>query len=83
MNCPTCGMPSVSPVLRLPPRPRDVWRYVHDYQEREGLPPTLQEIADALGLKPPTVFEHLQTLVLAGAVTAGPPRTSRRWAVPA
>ena len=40
----------------------------------DGLGPTLQEIADALGYPKPTVTDHVKRLVIAGTITRVPGR---------
>lgn len=43
-------------MIALTPRQQDALRFITGYQERNGISPTLREIADAIGLKSKTVF---------------------------
>ena len=42
--------------------------FIVDHRRREGVSPTMDEIADALGLNKKTVYEHLQRLRSRGVV---------------
>lgn len=44
------------------PRQLQILRYVHGYTEYQRYAPTQDEIAGALGISKPTVFEHLYTM---------------------
>ncbi|MGB2938539.1 MAG: transcriptional repressor LexA [Phycisphaerae bacterium] len=46
----------------LTPRQLDIVRFIHDYTVEHEYAPTMQEIADHLGVSRPTVFEHLGAL---------------------
>ena len=54
------------------PRQLEILRYIRDFRDRCGYSPTMQEIADHLGLTKVTVFEHVgalerKSLLLRGA----------------
>ncbi|MCA9307908.1 transcriptional repressor LexA, partial [candidate division WWE3 bacterium] len=58
----------MSPVT-LYKRQREIVDYISQYIQRNGTSPTLQEIADAMGLSSlATVHEHLQALVKKGVI---------------
>jgi len=46
----------------LTPRQLDIVKFLADYSVEHGYAPTMQEIADHLGVSRPTVFEHLVAL---------------------
>ena len=46
----------------LTPRQQAVLRFIQDYLVEHEYPPTMQEIADHLGVSRPTVFEHIEAL---------------------
>lgn len=43
-------------MMTLTPRQQDALRFITGYRERNGIAPTLREIADGLGLNSKTVF---------------------------
>lgn len=47
---------------RLTPKQMRILTLVRDYQRKHGYSPTMQEIADALGVTKVTVFEHVSGL---------------------
>lgn len=47
---------------QLTPRQMSILRFIRDYQHRKGYAPTLQEVADHLGVSKVTVFEHFENL---------------------
>lgn len=51
---------------RMTPRQMEVLTFIRDYRARVGYSPTLQEIADELGITKVTVFEHVGALVEKG-----------------
>ncbi len=51
---------------RLTPRQLDILTLIRDYRRRHGYSPTMQEIADHLGVTKVTVFEHVELLVAKG-----------------
>lgn len=55
-----------------------IWRFIAEFQKREGCPPTYREIADGVGLKSPTtVFHHVKALKRAQILDYSPIRHSR------
>ncbi len=49
-------------------RQKEIVDFIVDHRRREGVSPTMDEIADALGLNKKTVYEHLQRLRSRGVV---------------
>ena len=47
----------------MTPRQIEILTLIRDHRRSEGYSPTLQEIADVLGISKITVFEHVETLV--------------------
>lgn len=45
---------------------RDVYRFMLDYQDEFGAPPTLREIAAAIGVHVSTAHSHVKALVRHG-----------------
>lgn len=58
----------------LTPRQLEILTCVRDTRRSHGYSPTLQEIADELGISKITVFEHVETLIRKGVLTR---RTNR------
>jgi len=50
----------------LTPRQLAILRYIRDYKRSHGYSPTMQEVADQLGVTKVTVFEHVGALVKKG-----------------
>ncbi len=48
---------------RLTPRQLEILTRIRDFQRSSGYSPTMQEIADQMGVTKVTVFEHVETLV--------------------
>ena len=55
--------------LCLTPRQIEILTMVRDGRRRDGYSPTLQEIADELGISKITVFEHVEALLRKGLLT--------------
>ena len=55
--------------MNLTPKQLRVLDYVRSYRQSHGCSPTMQEIADELGVSKVTVFEHVGALVEKGALT--------------
>lgn len=51
---------------RLTPRQLEILTLIRDCQRTHGYSPTMQELADELGVTKVTVFEHVETLVSKG-----------------
>ena len=58
--------------MNLTPKQLRVLDYVRSYRQSHGCSPTMQEIADELGVSKVTVFEHVGALVEKGALTREP-----------
>ena len=58
--------------MNLTPKQLRVLDYVRSYRQTHGCSPTMQEIADELGVSKVTVFEHVGALVEKGALTREP-----------
>lgn len=56
----------------LTPRQLDIVKFLADYSVEHGYAPTMQEIADHLGVSRPTVFEHLGALEKKGVIRREP-----------
>ncbi|MBE3134298.1 MAG: transcriptional repressor LexA [Acidobacteria bacterium] len=54
--------------MNLTRRQHDIVQFIRDYVVAEGYAPTMQEIADHLGVSRPTVFEHIEALQAKGAL---------------
>jgi repressor LexA len=55
--------------MNLTRRQLEIVRFIRDYVAEHELSPTMQEIADHLGVSRPTVFEHIEALEARGALT--------------
>lgn len=55
--------------MNLTRRQHDIVEFIRNYVAAEGYAPTMQEIADHLGVSRPTVFEHIEALQAKGALT--------------
>jgi repressor LexA len=58
--------------MNLTPRQHDIVVFIREYVAEYDYAPTLQEIADHLGVSKPTVFEHIRALEARGALTTEP-----------
>ena len=58
--------------MNLTPKQLRVLDFVRSYRQSQGCSPTMQEIADELGVSKVTVFEHVGALVEKGALTREP-----------
>lgn len=54
--------------LNLTPKQLRVLKMIRDSRRRRGVSPTMQEIADEIGVSRVTVFEHVEALISKGAV---------------
>ena len=59
---------------RLTPRQLEILTMIRDFQQSQGYSPTMQELADQLGVTKVTVFEHVGTLVDKGLLRRLPHR---------
>ena len=55
--------------MTLTPKQTEIFILVRDARMRDGFSPTMQEIADALGISKVTVHEHVNALIEKGALT--------------
>jgi len=58
--------------VNLTPRQLQIARRIRDYRAAKGYSPTLQELADELGVSKVTVFEHVGALVKKGVLVRDP-----------
>jgi repressor LexA len=58
--------------MNLTPKQRDILLRIRDSRIRRGYSPTMQELADALGVSKVTVFEHVEALIKKGALRRDP-----------
>ena len=61
--------------MNLTPRQLEIVRFIRDFVAQHEYAPTMQEIADHLGVRRPTVFEHIEALQAKGALKRQPTRT--------
>jgi len=55
--------------MNLTPKQLQIVRFIRDFVAEHEYAPTMQEIADHLGVSRPTVFEHIEALEARGALT--------------
>ncbi|MDA1008157.1 MAG: transcriptional repressor LexA [Planctomycetota bacterium] len=58
--------------MNLTPRQLQVFQLIRQWRTAHGYSPTMQELADELGVSKVTVFGHVEALVTKGAVTRDP-----------
>ena len=58
--------------MSLTPQQIRIFRFVRDYRNSKGYSPTMQEIANELGVSKVTVFEHVEALIEKGALIRTP-----------
>jgi repressor LexA len=58
--------------LKLTPKQQKILLLIRDWQLTKGFSPTLQEVADELGVSKVTVFEHVEALIKKGALRRDP-----------
>lgn len=67
---------------QLSPKQARIYNFILSFTESNGYPPSVREIADAVGLKSPsTVHFHLKSLEDAGVITRGAGKTRAITAV--
>ena len=54
--------------MNVTPRQLDILRLIRDFRSNRGFSPTMQELADQLGVSKVTVFQHLEALVEKGLI---------------
>lgn len=67
--------------LNLTPKQLRILQLVRDWRIRRGYSPTMQELADEIGVSKVTVFEHVETLIRKGAL-AREPNKARSLMIP-
>jgi len=58
--------------MNLTPKQLDILRRIRDQRIAHGYSPTMQELADELGVSKVTVFEHVEALIKKGALQRDP-----------
>ncbi len=58
--------------MNLTPKQLKILQLIRDYRIANGFSPTMQELADELGVSKVTVFEHVEALINKGALTREP-----------
>ena len=58
--------------MTLTPKQAEIFRLIRDARMTHGYSPTMQELADELGVSKVTVFEHVEALVTKGALLRDP-----------
>ena len=58
--------------MNLTPKQLKILQLIRDSRVRHGYSPTMQELADELGVSKVTVFEHVEALIKKGALTREP-----------
>ena len=69
-------------MIQLSPKQARIYEFILSFTQENGYPPSVREIADAVGLKSPsTVHFHLKSLEEAGVITRGAGKTRAITAV--
>jgi repressor LexA len=68
--------------MNLTPKQLRVLQFIRNSRRRNGYSPTMQEIADALGITKVTVFEHVEALIGKGALVRDA-KKARSLSIPA
>ena len=55
--------------MNLTPKQLRILKLIRDWRVRHGFSPTMQELADEIGVSKVTVFEHVEALIKKGALT--------------
>ena len=58
--------------MNLTPKQLRIFEFIRQHRSHKGYSPTMQEIADALGVTKVTVFEHVEALIKKGALVRDP-----------
>jgi repressor LexA len=58
--------------MNLTPKQLRIFEFIRSHRATKGFSPTMQEIADTLGVTKVTVFEHVEALVRKGALVRDP-----------
>jgi repressor LexA len=54
--------------MNLTPKQLRILQLIRDWRVRKGYSPTMQELADEIGVSKVTVFEHVEALIKKGAL---------------
>ena len=54
--------------MNVTPRQLDILRLIRDFRSNRGFSPTMQELADQLGVSKVTVFQHIEALAEKGLI---------------
>src|SRR3954471_9785491 len=58
--------------MNLTPKQLRILQLIRDWRGRRGYLPTMQELADEIGVSKVTVFEHVEALIKKGALVREP-----------
>jgi repressor LexA len=58
--------------MNLTPKQLKILQLIRDWRVRRGFSPTMQELADEIGVSKVTVFEHVEALIKKGALVREP-----------
>ncbi len=58
--------------MNLTPKQLRILQLIRDWRVRKGYSPTMQELADEIGVSKVTVFEHVEALIKKGALVREP-----------
>lgn len=58
--------------MNLTPKQLKILKLIRDWRVRRGYSPTMQELADEIGVSKVTVFEHVEALIKKGALVREP-----------
>jgi repressor LexA len=58
--------------MNLTPKQLRIFEFIRQHRSHKGYSPTMQEIADSLGVTKVTVFEHVEALIKKGALVRDP-----------
>lgn len=58
--------------MNLTPKQLKILQLIRDWRVQRGVSPTMQELANAIGVSKVTVFEHVEALIRKGALTRDP-----------
>jgi len=58
--------------MNLTPKQLKILQLIRDWRVRRGYSPTMQELADEIGVSKVTVFEHVEALIKKGALVREP-----------
>ncbi len=59
-------------MMNLTPKQLRILQLIRDWRVRRGFSPTMQELADEIGVSKVTIFEHVEALIKKGALVREP-----------